>query len=256
MPSSSDRPPSRSQTPGSSTSPPETLAGVIVAILHDVNMNKYYGWCQYVDCVPSKWWSCNDKPMHCEGMSFRMSTRMSYAVCKGVECGKGTCKPATNSTFLFECQCDPGWKQTGSALDNDLRFLPCVIPNCTLDYSCTEAAPPVQDKESHANTSFFDPCYWTDCGGGKCNKTSPFTYSCECSQNYYNLLNMTALPCFRECALGMDCSGLGINVMNKSTSPTRSLPDNGTNQASLISQGIVNWLIIVMMVLAPLIAWK
>ncbi|KAF5935702.1 hypothetical protein HYC85_026831 [Camellia sinensis] len=178
------------------------------------------------------------------------------AVCKGVECGKGTCKPATNSTFLFECQCDPGWKQTGSALDNDLRFLPCVIPNCTLDYSCTEAAPPVQDKESHANTSFFDPCYWTDCGGGKCNKTSPFTYSCECSQNYYNLLNMTALPCFRECALGMDCSGLGINVMNKSTSPTRSLPDNGTNQASLISQGIVNWLIIVVMVLAPLIVWK
>ncbi|KAL7209780.1 hypothetical protein ACSBR1_031359 [Camellia fascicularis] len=30
------------------------------------------------------------------------------AVCKGVECGKGTCKPAANSTFLFECQCDPG----------------------------------------------------------------------------------------------------------------------------------------------------
>ncbi|KAL7177859.1 hypothetical protein ACSBR2_031089 [Camellia fascicularis] len=178
------------------------------------------------------------------------------AVCKGVECGKGTCKPATNSAFLFECQCDPGWKQTGYALDNNLRFLPCVIPNCTLDYSCMEAAPSVQDKESQADSSFFDPCHWTDCGGGKCNKISPFTYSCECSQNYYNLLDMTALPCFRECALGMDCSDLGINVMNKSTSRTRSLPDYGTNQASLISRGIVNWLIIVMMVLAPLIVWK
>ncbi|THG13097.1 hypothetical protein TEA_018101 [Camellia sinensis var. sinensis] len=42
------------------------LAGVIVAVLHGVNVSKYCGWCQYVDCVPSKWWSCNDKPMHCE----------------------------------------------------------------------------------------------------------------------------------------------------------------------------------------------
>ncbi|GMP48128.1 hypothetical protein CsSME_00015592 [Camellia sinensis var. sinensis] len=42
------------------------LAGVIFAVLHGVNVSKYCGWCQYVDCVPSKWWSCNDKPMHCE----------------------------------------------------------------------------------------------------------------------------------------------------------------------------------------------
>ncbi|XP_057490306.1 RHOMBOID-like protein 8 [Actinidia eriantha] len=42
------------------------LAGVIVAAVHGVNLNKYCGGCQYVDCVPSKWWSCSDKLMHCE----------------------------------------------------------------------------------------------------------------------------------------------------------------------------------------------
>lgn len=42
------------------------LAGVIVAVIHGINANKYCGWCRYVDCVPSKWWSCNDKQMYCE----------------------------------------------------------------------------------------------------------------------------------------------------------------------------------------------
>ncbi|CAK9155505.1 unnamed protein product [Ilex paraguariensis] len=44
------------------------LAGVIVAVLHGINMNKYCSWCRYIDCVPFKWWSCNDKTMHCETM--------------------------------------------------------------------------------------------------------------------------------------------------------------------------------------------
>lgn len=53
-------------------------------------------------------------------------------VCKEVECGKGTCKPSSNRTFMFECECDPGWSQTRSKHDDDLKFLPCVVPNCKL----------------------------------------------------------------------------------------------------------------------------
>jgi len=42
------------------------LAGVIVAVIHCINVNKYCVWCRYIDCVPSRWWSCNDKQMHCQ----------------------------------------------------------------------------------------------------------------------------------------------------------------------------------------------
>lgn len=53
-------------------------------------------------------------------------------VCKEVECGKGTCKPSKNSTFLFECECHQGWKQSLSNDDDEssLKFLPCIVPNC------------------------------------------------------------------------------------------------------------------------------
>lgn len=55
----------------------------------------------------------------------------SEDVCKEVECGKGTCKPSKNSTFLFECECNPGWKQSPSSHDEgSLKFLPCIVPNC------------------------------------------------------------------------------------------------------------------------------
>ncbi|KAK3042201.1 hypothetical protein RJ639_001321, partial [Escallonia herrerae] len=102
-------------------------------------------------------------------------------VCKVAECGKGTCKPSQNSSFAFVCECDAGWKQSR-----------------TLNYSCKEGPSPVQEKEKRANESFFEPCHWADCGGGTCNKTSAFTHRCDCSEGYYNLLNTTAFPCFRE----------------------------------------------------------
>ncbi|XP_051147900.1 RHOMBOID-like protein 8 [Andrographis paniculata] len=42
--------------------------GVGVAILQSINMNKYCSWCHYINCVPFKWWSCNNKSMNCETM--------------------------------------------------------------------------------------------------------------------------------------------------------------------------------------------
>ncbi|XAR62640.1 hypothetical protein NMG60_11017478 [Bertholletia excelsa] len=42
------------------------FGGLIVAVLHGINVNKYCHSCRYIDCVPSAWWSCNDQPMHCE----------------------------------------------------------------------------------------------------------------------------------------------------------------------------------------------
>ncbi|XP_065866023.1 uncharacterized protein [Euphorbia lathyris] len=89
----------------------------------------------------------------------------------------------------------------------DAVAAPENIPQDSMDLSCGAAPSPVQDKISKANaSSIFDPCFWTSCGGGSCSKTFPFTYSCGCTQGYYNLLNMSVFPCFKECAIGMDCA--------------------------------------------------
>ncbi|XP_014513219.1 protein lin-12 [Vigna radiata var. radiata] len=159
-------------------------------------------------------------------------------VCKGVECGKGTCKASQNSTFFFECDCQPGWKQPLSNDDDSaFKFLPCIVPNCTLDYACAKAPAPVQEKAAKSNESSFHACRWIDCGGGSCNNTSMFSYNCECDAGYYNLLNVTAFPCFKECSLGMGCSELGISVTNSSSSAPPALNDNSKNEGSSILQG-------------------
>ncbi|KAM3707183.1 hypothetical protein ACB098_02G004900 [Castanea mollissima] len=177
-------------------------------------------------------------------------------LCKDVACGKGTCKPSNQSAFfLFECECYPGWKQASFGLAENFKFLPCVVPDCTINYSCMNASFPVQDKGSRANESIFDPCHWTDCGGGFCNKTSNFTYSCECTKDYYNILNDTSLPCFQDCAIGIDCSTLGISSSNKSTSATQVLYDDGMNHATSILQGHSLWLITLMTLMA-MVQWK
>nr|KYP73555.1 hypothetical protein KK1_006185 [Cajanus cajan] len=172
-------------------------------------------------------------------------------VCKEVECGKGTCKPSNNSSFFFECECDPGWKQALSN-ETDLKFLPCIVPNCTLDYSCSKAPAPVQDKTPKSNESIFDACHWVDCGGGSCNKTSIFSYNCECDAGYYNLLNVTAFPCFMECSIGMGCSELGISIKNSSTSAPPALNDNSKNEGSSILRGSSLWLVMLVMFMTML----
>ncbi|CAH9095557.1 unnamed protein product [Cuscuta epithymum] len=152
-------------------------------------------------------------------------------LCKKVGCGKGNCKASGNSILGYECECDPGWKQTLLQSDNSFKFLPCVIPNCSINFSCGEDAPAPAAPDKRANrTSFFEPCYWAECGGGSCMQTSALTYTCECSKGYSNLLNITGFPCFKECALGLDC-----NMTNKSSSPptaTPSLTHNNSNKAS------------------------
>ncbi|KAF9677630.1 hypothetical protein SADUNF_Sadunf08G0127600 [Salix dunnii] len=185
-------------------------------------------------------------------------------VCEKVECGKGTCKPSDNSTWFYECECDPGWMKTRFDQDDHLQFLPCVVPNCefsvssfshalnfgTVNFSCTAAPSPVQEKASKDNQSIFDPCFWADCGGGSCNKTSQFTYGCACAEGYNNLLNVSTFPCYKDCAIGMDCSNLGIMVSNKPAAPTPVMAGNGVNQASSALQEKSLWLVALMMLLA------
>ncbi|KAI4345683.1 hypothetical protein L6164_012783 [Bauhinia variegata] len=170
-------------------------------------------------------------------------------VCKEAICGKGTCKLSPNNgSFPFTCECEPGWKQTSSDDDKDLKFLPCVVPNCTLNYSCSKAPSPAQEKAKKDNESIFDACHWVDCGGGSCNKTSKFSYNCKCNAGYYNLFNATAFPCFRQCALGIDCSNLGISLSNSSSAPP-AMNDN----AGSILRGSSLWPVMLMMFVAKIV---
>ncbi|XP_023000547.1 uncharacterized protein LOC111494787 [Cucurbita maxima] len=154
-------------------------------------------------------------------------------VCKQVNCGKGSCKPSDNDTFSFECDCDSGWKKSLSDDDDDddghFKFLPCIIPNCTLTHSCSSAPPPGIQTKPRTNDLIFDPCSWVDCGGGSCNKTSPFTYKCDCLADYYNLLNITAFPCYKDCSIGMDCKELGIPVASSPPATARSTNNNAAS---------------------------
>ncbi|KZV40753.1 hypothetical protein F511_25605 [Dorcoceras hygrometricum] len=121
--------------------------------------------------------------------------------CEGNVCGRGNCFVTDNSTFGYECECEDGWRQ---APDDGgfLKFLPCVLPNCTINYACEDTPTPELDgaqRQREANLSIFDSCFWINCGGGYCNQTSPFTHQCECGEGYYNLLNSTIFPCYRDC---------------------------------------------------------
>ncbi|CAK9329121.1 unnamed protein product [Citrullus colocynthis] len=179
-------------------------------------------------------------------------------VCKEVNCGKGTCKASGNGTFSFECDCDSGWKQTLSDDDDDgghFEFLPCIIPKCNLTHSCSLAPPPGVQTKPRTNESIFDPCNWVDCGGGSCNKTSPLTYKCDCLEGYYNLLNTTSFPCYKECSIGMDCKELGIPVTNSPASTTSTSTTNNNNAASglPLKRGSLSTISLVVMYVAMLL---
>lgn len=44
------------------------LAGVLIAACWGVNLNRHCNWCRYVDCVPTRKWSCSDMTTSCEAM--------------------------------------------------------------------------------------------------------------------------------------------------------------------------------------------
>ncbi|KAJ4701239.1 Rhomboid-like protein [Melia azedarach] len=44
------------------------ILGCLVAVFRGININRHCKWCKYVDCVPSKRWSCNDITTNCETM--------------------------------------------------------------------------------------------------------------------------------------------------------------------------------------------
>ncbi|WVY99040.1 hypothetical protein V8G54_031191 [Vigna mungo] len=79
-------------------------------------------------------------------------------VCEEVECGKGSCVVNTSYPLNFICECESGWTRTQDEDDDKFAtsFLPCVIPQCSLNYGCQPAPPPVPEKSFPHNLSAFN----------------------------------------------------------------------------------------------------
>ncbi|KAL7124015.1 hypothetical protein ABFS83_14G019800 [Erythranthe nasuta] len=186
-------------------------------------------------------------------------------VCEGIICGRGRCVPANNNTFGFVCECDPGWRQ---ALPQDYgfpRFMPCVIPNCTLNYECTNGyrapppppPPPPPRENERGNPSYVDPCGLTDCGGGRCFRAdTPLGRTCECEEGFLNLFNSTDFPCYRQCAFGQDCPALGFNTSTSVVDPNPFLVHNYSHAASLFERAELFALSIAIMTMVAPVLWQ
>ncbi|KAL6649260.1 hypothetical protein ACP70R_013484 [Stipagrostis hirtigluma subsp. patula] len=159
---------------------------------------------------------------------------MIDSICKTVGCGKGNCT-AQAGIPGYRCDCEPGWKQLHVA--DELRFMPCVIPNCSIDRSCSNvsSAPAPTPLPSPKNFS-LDPCELAYCGtGGTCRNGSGLSYHCECKEGYSNLLNITTMPCFQNCSIGADCASIGIlpfSNSSKSPAPPSSEGLSNSNAAA------------------------
>ncbi|KAG9459378.1 hypothetical protein H6P81_003886 [Aristolochia fimbriata] len=176
---------------------------------------------------------------------------ISDIACKFVDCGFGNCTEGSG-LIPFECVCKPGWKQI--AIGGGIVLPPCIIPNCTLDFNCANAAPsPAPPHPPVFNLT--DPCSYTLCGEGTCVRTGK-GYRCDCNKGSANLLNMTGLPCFRECVFGGDCSGLGFGITHVPPPPPPPPPttsNSGSTKEKSFSgkQQVVS----VLMLVAMLVPW-
>ncbi|KAF9670086.1 hypothetical protein SADUNF_Sadunf13G0031900 [Salix dunnii] len=176
-------------------------------------------------------------------------------LCAEVDCGKGTCVGNMSYPLNYKCECQSGWKQAlydDDDDDDENKFLPCVIPNCTLNYgTCQPAPPPVPQKEAPHNSSFFDrnhhnkTCYWMYCGEGQCTKNGTYRHTCTCNPGFTNLLNISYYPCYSTCTLGSDCDAI-IKVANSTSAGTGNGTTTGENPASTILPAKFQWMIILL----------
>ncbi|KAL6585139.1 hypothetical protein OROMI_004428 [Orobanche minor] len=163
-------------------------------------------------------------------------------LCKEVECGRGSCERAIGSPFNFKCKCNNGWKRTRIDDEQDLEFLPCIIPDCEVDYSCMPAAPPLPSTPH--NISFFDRLLLGLLWRRHVRK----------KHNTHPHVSMQFWLLTRDCAIGSNsCERL---VLESSTSTSNPSSNNGdSNQAIAFILGKFNW-ITVLFATAAVAFWK
>ncbi|XP_039780636.1 neurogenic locus notch homolog protein 3-like [Panicum virgatum] len=154
-------------------------------------------------------------------------------ICDTAKCGKGSCNempgwPLPLFTTSYNCTCDPGWSQPRLFNLTPLPFAPCIVPDCPFDPACYNISLVPR------GIPFTDPCVAINCGAGECKRGEGLSYTCECQEGYVNFLNLTAFPCVKNCAFGVDCSKLGVApppAPTPSTAPPPLPPGNHDSSA-------------------------
>ncbi|KAF7050356.1 hypothetical protein CFC21_058738 [Triticum aestivum] len=175
------------------------------------------------------------------------------SLCKTVACGKGNCTVTTGLPG-YRCDCEPGWKQMH--VGDSLRFLPCVIPNCTIDHTCSNDTSAPTPAPSPKNVSVSaNPCDLAYCGsGGTCKNATGLSYHCECKEGFSNVLNMTTMPCFQDCSYGADCAAIGIvpSTNSSSTAPPAGSASVSNNCNAPVPGSVLRQILLPLLILASL----
>ncbi|KAG2549000.1 hypothetical protein PVAP13_9KG196200 [Panicum virgatum] len=117
------------------------------------------------------------------------------SVCDTANCGRGTCAELPKlipDVPNYACHCDPG----------------CIAASIDRSIQSSSLLGTAADQQFANNPV----CAAVSCGpGGACKAgDAPFSYSCECQPGYANLLNLSGLPCVKNCFFGQACSALGL----------------------------------------------
>ncbi|KAK9069763.1 hypothetical protein SSX86_010159 [Deinandra increscens subsp. villosa] len=126
-------------------------------------------------------------------------------VCQDKDCGEGKCVPdLILPDLLFHCECNVGWS---TIMVGPMSFGSCIIPNCTVDFSCGGKYPPTPPLPPLNLT--ISPCSLVWCGDGDCVVNGTDHY-CQCHDRAANLLHDPKLICMQQCYLEGDCAHLDL----------------------------------------------
>ncbi|KAI3775044.1 hypothetical protein L1987_49612 [Smallanthus sonchifolius] len=147
--------------------------------------------------------------------------------CQILGCGEGRCV-ADGKRLSYHCECNRGWKTMMVA---PMPFPSCIVPNCTMNFSCgSRAPPPPPYLRPPFNTTNVCNLVW--CGEGDCVADETRHY-CRCHDDADNLHNNSSFICIRQCAFKADCNHLGIGRV----SPPSGSPPPPSKSANSLGRG-------------------
>ncbi|KAI3684266.1 hypothetical protein L6452_33487 [Arctium lappa] len=144
--------------------------------------------------------------------------------CTDRDCGEGNCVPDLLG-LLYHCECNPGWK---TIMVGPMPVGSCIIPNCTVDFSCGGKYSPAPPFPPAIN--FTSPCNLVWCGDGDCVVNGTEHY-CQCHDRAANLFNNPEFVCMQQCYLDGDCNHLGLGPPAPPPSSVAA-PGGGKNNGS------------------------
>ncbi|XP_076933029.1 uncharacterized protein LOC143598776 [Bidens hawaiensis] len=149
--------------------------------------------------------------------------------CKDKDCGQGKCvADFPFPDIMFHCECDAGWS---TIMIGTMPFGSCIIPNCTIDFSCGGKYLPTPPVFPPVNLTSPN-CNFVWCGDGYCVADGDDHY-CQCRDRAANLLHNPKFICMQQCYLDGDCNHLSLFSSSPPPSSVAS-PGGGINDASYL----------------------